>query len=152
MAATDQEPRRHTVRDRPEPLTCPTTSRCGACGWRICQPFDQYATSARRASCGHHQPAAQRSRKELDWVIVRENSEANYAASAAASQGLPPEVATDVSILTRAGVERNHALCLHSSRSPAAQAAHRRDQVQRQRHAMVMWDEIAVEIAAEFKT
>ena len=44
---------------------------------------------------------------ELDWVIVRENSEGEYAGvGGRVHRGLPLEVATDVSIMTRAGVER----------------------------------------------
>jgi tartrate dehydrogenase/decarboxylase/D-malate dehydrogenase len=43
--------------------------------------------------------------KDLDWVIVRENSEGEYAGvGGRAHQGHPIEVATDVSMMTRAGV------------------------------------------------
>ncbi len=43
----------------------------------------------------------------LDWVIVRENSEGEYAGHGGrAHRGLPEEVATEVAIFTRAGVMR----------------------------------------------
>jgi tartrate dehydrogenase/decarboxylase / D-malate dehydrogenase len=45
--------------------------------------------------------------KELDWVIVRENSEGEYAGvGGRVHQGSPLEAATDVAMFTRAGVER----------------------------------------------
>src|SRR5271156_199392 len=74
----------------------------------ICQPFDQYANvRPARVLPGITSPLRQVSGPELDWVIVRENSEGEYAGvGGRAHRGLPIEVATDVSIMTRAGVER----------------------------------------------
>jgi tartrate dehydrogenase/decarboxylase/D-malate dehydrogenase len=119
----------------------------------ICQPFDQYAnvrparilpgiTSPLRNVCG----------PELDWVIVRENSEGEYAGvGGRVHEGLPLEVATDVSILTRAGVERIMRFAFKLARSRPRKLLTVVTKSNAQRHAMVMWDEIAVEIAAEFK-
>ena len=74
----------------------------------ICQPFDQYANvRPARVLPGIASPLRAVSGPELDWVIVRENSEGEYAgAGGRVHQGLPAEVATDVTIMTRAGVER----------------------------------------------
>ncbi len=74
----------------------------------ICQPFDQYANvRPTRILPGISSPLAGVTAKELDWVIVRENSEGEYAGvGGRAHRGLPEEVATDVSIFTRVGVER----------------------------------------------
>ncbi|MGB3581196.1 MAG: isocitrate/isopropylmalate family dehydrogenase, partial [Roseiarcus sp.] len=74
----------------------------------ICQPFDQYANvRPARVLPGITSPLRQVTGPELDWVIVRENSEGEYAGvGGRAHRGLPIEVATDVSIMTRAGVER----------------------------------------------
>jgi tartrate dehydrogenase/decarboxylase/D-malate dehydrogenase len=119
----------------------------------ICQPFDQYAnvrparilpgiTSPLRNVCG----------PELDWVIVRENSEGEYAGvGGRVHEGLPLEVATDVSILTRTGVERIMRFAFKLARSRPRKLLTVVTKSNAQRHAMVMWDEIAVEIAAEFK-
>jgi tartrate dehydrogenase/decarboxylase / D-malate dehydrogenase len=57
---------------------------------------------------------------ELDWVIVRENSEGEYAGvGGSVHRGLPSELATDVSIMTRAGVERIFWLRLWRARARA---------------------------------
>ena len=46
----------------------------------ICQPFDQYANvRPTRILPGIQSPLRRRGAKELDWVIVRENSEGEYA-------------------------------------------------------------------------
>jgi tartrate dehydrogenase/decarboxylase / D-malate dehydrogenase len=65
-------------------------------------------------------------------------------------QGHPIEVATDVSMMTRAGVERimRYAFKLAQSRPRKHLTVVTKSNAQR--HAMVMWDEIAVQIAAEF--
>ena len=74
----------------------------------ICQPFDQYANvRPTRILPGIESPLRGVGPKDLDWVIVRENSEGEYAGQGGRShRGLPEEVATDVSIFTRAGVTR----------------------------------------------
>src|ERR1043166_4116228 len=74
----------------------------------ICQPFDQYANvRPTRILPGITSPLRNVHGKELDWVIVRENSEGEYAGvGGRVHKGLPLEVATDVAMFTRAGVER----------------------------------------------
>ena len=89
--------------------------------------------------------------EDLDWVIVRENSEGEYSGiGGRVHQGHPIETATDVSILTRVGVERilRYAFRLAQSRSRKLLTVITKSNAQR--HAMVMWDEIAAEIANEF--
>src|SRR5437763_8636423 len=74
----------------------------------ICQPFDQYANvRPTRVLPGIASPLRHVSGPELDWVIVRENSEGEYAGvGGRVHQGFAEEVATDVSVMTRAGVTR----------------------------------------------
>src|SRR6186997_2079489 len=74
----------------------------------ICQPFDQYANvRPTRILPGIQSPLRNVHGKELDWVIVRENSEGEYAGvGGRVHQGSPLEAATDVAMFTRAGVER----------------------------------------------
>ena len=64
----------------------------------ICQPFDQYANvRPTRILPGITSPLRNVHGKELDWVIVRENSEGEYAGvGGRVHRGLPLEVATDV--------------------------------------------------------
>ena len=118
----------------------------------ICQPLDQYANvRPTRILPGITSPLRNVSGPELDWVIVRENSEGEYAGvGGRVHRGLPEEVATDVSMFTRAGVLRimRHAFRLAQSRPRKLLTVVTKSNAQR--HAMVMWDEIAVEVAAEF--
>ncbi len=118
----------------------------------ICQPFDQYANvRPTRILPGITSPLRKVSGPELDWVIVRENSEGEYAGvGGRAHQGLPIEVATDVSIMTRAGVARIMRFAFRLARSRPRKLLTVVTKSNAQRHAMVMWDEIAAEIAAEF--
>jgi tartrate dehydrogenase/decarboxylase / D-malate dehydrogenase len=118
----------------------------------ICQPFDQYANvRPTRILPGITSPLRAVSGPELDWVIVRENSEGEYAGvGGRVHKGLPLEVATDVSILTRAGVERIMRFAFKLAQSRPRKLLTVVTKSNAQRHAMVMWDEIASEIAAEF--
>jgi tartrate dehydrogenase/decarboxylase/D-malate dehydrogenase len=118
----------------------------------ICQPFDQYANvRPTRILPGITSPLRNVSGPELDWVIVRENSEGEYAGvGGRVHRGLPEEVATEVSVFTRAGVARimRYAFALARSRPRKFLTVVTKSNAQR--HGMVMWDEIATEIAAEF--
>lgn len=118
----------------------------------ICQPFDQYANvRPTRVLPGIISPLRKVNGPELDWVIVRENSEGEYAGvGGRVHQGLPIEVATDVSMLTRAGVERIMRFAFRLAQSRPRKLLTVVTKSNAQRHGMVMWDEIATEIAAEF--
>ncbi len=118
----------------------------------ICQPFDQYANvRPTRVLPGITSPLRNVHDKELDWVIVRENSEGEYAGvGGRVHQGSPLEAATDVSMFTRAGVERIMRFAFRLARSRPRKLLTVVTKSNAQRHAMVMWDEIAVEIAREF--
>ncbi len=119
---------------------------------KICQGFDQYANvRPTRILPGIDAPLKRCAPQDLDWVIVRENSEGEYAGvGGRAHQGHPIEVATDVSIMTRAGVQRiiRYAFKLAQSRPRKLLTVVTKSNAQR--HAMVMWDEIAAEVAREF--
>src|SRR5690554_9851 len=119
---------------------------------KICQGLDQYANvRPTRILPGIDAPLKRCAPEDLDWVIVRENSEGEYSGvGGRVHQGLPIEAATDVSMMTRAGVERilRYAFRLAQSRPRKLLTVITKSNAQR--HAMVMWDEIAKEIAAKF--
>jgi tartrate dehydrogenase/decarboxylase/D-malate dehydrogenase len=119
---------------------------------KICQGFDQYANvRPTRILSGIDAPLKRCRPEDLDWVIVRENSEGEYAGvGGRAHQGHPIEVATDVSVMTRAGVERIMRFAFALARSRPRKLLTVVTKSNAQRHAMVMWDEIAVQVAAEF--
>lgn len=118
----------------------------------ICQPFDQYANvRPTRVLPGITSPLRNVTDKELDWVIVRENSEGEYAGvGGRVHQGSPLESATDVSMFTRPGVERIMRFAFKLAQSRPRKLLTVVTKSNAQRHAMVMWDEIAAEIAGEF--
>jgi tartrate dehydrogenase/decarboxylase/D-malate dehydrogenase len=118
----------------------------------ICQPFDQYANvRPTRILPGITSPLRHVSGPELDWVIVRENSEGEYAGvGGRVHRGLPEEVATDVSLMTRPGVARIMRFAFRLAQSRPRKLLTVVTKSNAQRHAMVMWDEIAAEVAAEF--
>jgi tartrate dehydrogenase/decarboxylase/D-malate dehydrogenase len=118
----------------------------------ICQPFDQYANvRPTRILPGIESPLRGVTAKDLDWVIVRENSEGEYAGQGGRShRGLPEEVATDVSIFTRSGVQRIMRFAFQLARSRLRKLLTVVTKSNAQRHGMVLWDEIAAEVAAEF--
>jgi tartrate dehydrogenase/decarboxylase/D-malate dehydrogenase len=118
----------------------------------ICQPFDQYANvRPARVLPGIVSPLRHVAGPELDWVIVRENSEGEYSGvGGRVHRGLPQEVATDVSVMTRAGVERIMRFAFALARSRPRKLLTIVTKSNAQRYAMVMWDEIAAEVAREF--
>ena len=119
---------------------------------KICQGFDQYANvRPTRILPGIDTPLARCKREDLDWVIVRENSEGEYSGiGGRAHQGHPIEVATDVSMMTRVGVERVQRYAFKLAQSRPRKLLTVITKSNAQRHAMVMWDEIAREVAKEF--
>ncbi|MEM9737170.1 MAG: isocitrate/isopropylmalate family dehydrogenase, partial [Pseudomonadota bacterium] len=118
----------------------------------ICQPFDQYANvRPTRMLPGIVSPLRAVAGPEIDWVIVRENSEGEYAGvGGRVHRGSPLEVATDVAMFTRPGVERIMRFAFELARSRPRKKLTVVTKSNAQRHAMVMWDEIAAEIAGEF--
>ena len=119
---------------------------------KICQGFDQYANvRPTRILPGIDGPLKRCGPDDLNWIIVRENSEGEYSGvGGRAHQGHPIEVATDVSMMTRVGVERimRFAFKLAASRPRKLLTVITKSNAQR--HAMVMWDEIALQISREF--
>jgi tartrate dehydrogenase/decarboxylase/D-malate dehydrogenase len=118
----------------------------------ICQSFDQYANvRPTRILPGIESPLRGVSGKDIDWVIVRENSEGEYAGQGGRShRGFPEEVATEVAIFTRAGVTRimRYAFALAQSRPRKFLTVVSKSNAQR--HGLVMWDDIAAEVAKDF--
>ena len=119
---------------------------------KICQGFDQYANvRPTRILPGIDGPLKRCGPNDLNWVIVRENSEGEYAGvGGRVHQGHPIEAATDVSIMTRAGVERIMRFAFKLAQSRPRKLLTVVTKSNAQRHAMVMWDEIAVQISNEF--
>ncbi len=113
----------------------------------ICQGFDQYANvRPARVLPGVESPL--RDGSAVDWVIVRENSEGEYSGSGGrVHQGLADEVATEISVFTRRGVERIHRFAFELARSRPRRQLTLVTKSNAQRYGMVLWDEIFFEVA-----
>jgi tartrate dehydrogenase/decarboxylase/D-malate dehydrogenase len=118
----------------------------------ICQGFDQYANvRPTKILPGITSPLAGVGPGDLDWVIVRENSEGEYSGNGGRThQGMPEEVGTEVSIFTRTGVTRIMRYAFELARSRPRKLLTVVTKSNAQRFGMVMWDEIAAEVAKDF--
>jgi tartrate dehydrogenase/decarboxylase/D-malate dehydrogenase len=118
----------------------------------ICQPLDQYANvRPTRLLPGITSPLRNVSGPELNWLIVRENSEGEYAGvGGRVHKGLPEEVATDVAMFTRPGVTRIIRFAFELARSRRRRLLTVVTKSNAQRHGMVMWDDIAAEVARNY--
>ncbi len=118
----------------------------------ICQGFDQYANvRPTRILPGISSPLRGQGPGDLDWVIVRENSEGEYAGQGGRThRGMPEEVATEVAIFTRVGITRIFRYAFRMAQSRPRKLLTVVTKSNAQKHGMVLWDEIAAEVAQEF--
>jgi tartrate dehydrogenase/decarboxylase/D-malate dehydrogenase len=121
---------------------------------RICQGFDQYANvRPTRILPGIVSPLRNASAGDLDWVIVRENSEGEYAGHGGrAHRGFPEEVATETAIFTRGGVTRIMRFAFELALARPRRKLTVVTKSNAQRYGMVLWDEIAAEVGRDFPT
>jgi tartrate dehydrogenase/decarboxylase / D-malate dehydrogenase len=117
----------------------------------ICQGFEQYVCYRPSVLLpGVKSPLAGRRPGEIDFVVVRENTEGEYAGAGGRShRGLPIEVAVETAIFTRKGVERvvRYAFQLARSRRRRLVSATKSNA---QQHAMTLWDEVVEEVSRDF--
>ena len=118
----------------------------------ICQGFDQYANVRPvRVLPGVQSPLRLRDPSDIDWVIIRENSEGEYSGHGGrAHRGLPEEVATETSVFTRAGVTRIHRFAFELARTRPRKHLTLVTKSNAQRHGMVLWDEIFFALTKDY--
>lgn len=118
----------------------------------ICQGFDQYANlRPARILPGITGPLRGAGPDDLDWVIIRENSEGEYAGNGGrVHRGLPEEVATETAVFTRVGVERIMRFAFDVARSRPRRHLTIVTKSNAQRHGMVMWDEIGALVGGDY--
>ena len=116
----------------------------------ICQGFDQYA-NVRPSRVLPGISSLMSNAREIDWVIVRENTEGEYSGSGGrVHQGLPDEIATETSVFTRKGVERVHRFAFELARKRPRKHLTLVTKSNAQRHGMVLWDEVFYEVSSAF--
>ena len=118
----------------------------------ICQGFDQYVNlRPTRILQGLPSPLRDCKLGDLDWAIVRENTEGEYAGHGGrAHRGFPEEVATETSIFTRRGVARIMRFAFKLAQQRPRKLLTVVTKSNAQRHGMVLWDEIAAETSKDF--
>jgi tartrate dehydrogenase/decarboxylase/D-malate dehydrogenase len=118
----------------------------------ICQGLDQYANvRPTRLMPGMRSPLRSDLAEGIDWVIVRENSEGEYAGvGGRAHSGLPLETAMDVAVFTRAGVERIARFACEFARTRPRRRLTVVTKSNAQRHGMVLWDEACRAVIADY--
>ncbi|MGD0051279.1 MAG: tartrate dehydrogenase [Vulcanimicrobiaceae bacterium] len=118
----------------------------------ICQGFDEYANvRPTRILRGLTSPLRACEPGDLDWVIVRENTEGEYAGMGGrAHRGHAIEVGTEVAVFTRTGVERIVRFAFELARSRPRKLLTVVTKSNAQRHGMVLWDEVAADVARDF--
>jgi tartrate dehydrogenase/decarboxylase/D-malate dehydrogenase len=117
----------------------------------IVQGFDQ-GVNVRPARLlpGVKGPLAGRDEDEINFMVVRENSEGEYSGAGGRShRGLPTEVAIQTSIYTRAAIERVARYAFDLAGSRPAKRLTSVTKSNASQHASVLWDEVVAGIAAE---
>jgi tartrate dehydrogenase/decarboxylase / D-malate dehydrogenase len=114
----------------------------------ICQGFDQYANvRPTRLLPGVAGPLRPELARAIDWVIVRENSEGEYAGvGGRAHQGHPIEVGMDVAVFTRAGIERIARFACELAMKRPRRRLTVVTKSNAQRHGLVLWDAVCKEV------
>ena len=119
---------------------------------KICQGFDQYANvRPARVLPGITPPLRTAGAAGIDWLIVRENTEGEYAgAGGRVHQGQPAEVGTEVAVFTRTGIDRVMRQAFEIARSRPAKHLTCVTKSNAQRHGMVLWDEVFAQVARDY--
>ena len=118
----------------------------------ICQHFDQYDNvRPARLLPGIKGPLRVTGPEDLDWIIVRENTEGEYSgAGGRVHPGLSQEVGVDVSLFTRSGIERIMRFSFDLAASRPKKQLTLVTKSNAQRHGMVLWDEVFAELEPQY--
>lgn len=120
----------------------------------ICQGFDQYAcVRPVRLLPGVPSPLRNASPETVDWVVVRENSEGEYAGIGGrnlASRGTDREIAIQTALFSAQGCERiiRYAFALARTRKRRKVTSVTKSNAQQ--YGMVLWDETFDRVRADY--
>ena len=118
---------------------------------RIRQSFDQYAcVRPARLFPGVRTPLAGKGPKDIDLVVIRENSEGEYVDNGGRFRvGTPDEFAVQTALHTRKGIER---ILRFGFRMAGTRRGHLTmiTKSNAQRYGFVLWDEVLDELRAEY--
>jgi tartrate dehydrogenase/decarboxylase/D-malate dehydrogenase len=118
----------------------------------ICQGFDQYVNLRPVVLLpGVTGPLKNKKQGDIDFIVVRENSEGEYSgAGGRVHQGLAEEVALQTTVFTRAGVERILRFAFELARSRPKKRLVSASKTNAQPHIFGLWDELAEMLSEEY--
>ncbi|WP_314173931.1 tartrate dehydrogenase [Streptomyces winkii] len=121
---------------------------------RICQNFDQWA-NVRPVEFlpGIRSSLRTADRDDLNWVVVRENSEGEYAGLGGrnlSGRGPGAEVAVQSALFTEAGCERIMRFAFDLARTRTRRKVSSVTKSNAQQYGMVLWDEVFRRVAADY--
>ncbi|MGH2531936.1 MAG: tartrate dehydrogenase [Thermomicrobiales bacterium] len=120
----------------------------------ICQGFDQYACIRPvRLLPGIASPLRNATVNSIDWVVVRENSEGEYAGVGGrnfAGRKLGYEVAVQAALFTEHGCERIIRYAFELARTRKRKKVASVTKSNAQQYAMVLWDDVFARVAHEY--
>jgi tartrate dehydrogenase/decarboxylase/D-malate dehydrogenase len=121
---------------------------------RVCQNFDQWANVRPvRFLPGVVSPLRKADDTDLDWVVVRENSEGEYAGIGGrnlAARGEGGEVAVQSALFTEVGCERIIRFAFDLARTRTRRKVSGVTKSNAQQYGMVLWDEVFERVAADY--
>ncbi|QGK70714.1 tartrate dehydrogenase [Allosaccharopolyspora coralli] len=120
----------------------------------ICQGFDQWANVRPvQFHPGVLSPLRKADQTDLDWVVVRENSEGEYSGLGGrnlSGRGPGNEVAVQSSLFTEKGCERIMRFAFDLARKRDHPKVTSVTKSNAQQHGMVLWDEVFERVAADY--
>ena len=120
----------------------------------ICQGFDQYAcVRPVRLLPGVPSPLRAATAESVDWVVVRENSEGEYAGIGGrnlAGRGPGREVAIQGALFTEQGCERIIRYAFDLARTRKRRKVTSVTKSNAQQYGMVLWDDTFARVAADY--
>ena len=118
----------------------------------ICQNLDQFANvRPSKYMEGINTPLNINLARKIDWIIVRENSEGEYAGSGGiVHKGLPLEMGSELAIFTREGCRRIHDYAFKLALSRPKKHLTLITKSNAQRHGMKLWDKVFYEVSKKY--
>lgn len=120
----------------------------------ITQNFDQWANIRPvKFLPGVTSPLRKADDTELDWIVVRENSEGEYAGLGGrnlAGRGPGNEMALQTSLFTEKGCERIMRFAFDLARTRSVKKVSSVTKSNAQQYGMVLWDEVFTRVAADY--
>lgn len=119
----------------------------------LCQGLDQWANVRPVSFLPGITPKVRTASEELDWVVVRENSEGEYSGIGGrnfAGRADAREVAIETAVFTSYGCERIMRFAFELARKRSGKKVTSVTKSNAQRHGMVMWDQIFTQVAADY--